>query len=297
MREGALLLLLALVMTSGATSRSSSAQASAGVLDGLRVLAFEVFPGTLTPARIFIPVGLSSVRELVVFLHGDNIPLAGVAGAPPRPQTLPEIIERHNLRPQIQKASQGRRAASAWVVPFSRGKCEDFNATFSDPTRTADFFRGVAKALRDAGVSVPDAPRLVLAGQSRARNPLSKLLKLRKAAELFLFDALHNTTPELIAAANRPDVRAWIVYSSATQKGTKAFFDALRPGSRELFKDAQISAKILTPAPDTQAYLDGAPLGACFSFNEQDKAAALGFVSSSVEHRFTTRAYLAAVMS
>jgi len=281
---------------SSSTPKSSPAKSSAVKTGELVKIQLATIAGLLRPVVIYFREGLTSANELVLFLHGDNPSVVREKGKAARPATLAEIIERHNLGAQIAKASEGRRARSVWVVPFSLGECDDFNATIKDTARLMDFVNAIQEAIKAQGITL-EAPRLVLAGQSRARNPLSLLVAKLAPKELFLFDALHNTTKALQGYANNKGARVWVVYSAATQKGTAAFRAALKTEGRELFQAAPISDPIKTPAPDVAAFLAGASLAeAGYSFTEQDLRAPLGFVASSAEHKNTARYHLAAVM-
>lgn len=301
----ALLALLALLVLgsssrakSSAASGSSPAQASTPKSSAGELVKIQLptIAGLNRPVVMYFRKGLTSASELVLFLHGDNPTIEREKGKPARPATLAEIIERHNLDAQIAKASEGRRARSVWVVPFSLGECDDFNATIKDTGRLMDFVNAIQDAIKAQGIAL-EAPRLVLAGQSRARNPLSLLVAKLAPKELFLFDALHNTTKALLGYANNKGARVWVVYSKTTQKGTAAFREALKIEGRELFQAAPIGDPIQGPAPDVAAFLAGASLAeAGYTFTEADRARPLGFVASAAEHKNTARLHLAAVM-
>lgn len=242
-------------------------------------------PATKTKIKLYLPPSGGAVRELVVFLHGDNT----------KPQTLDEITTRHDLAAQIARCARGPRWQTAWVAPYSTGKCDHFNELFSSPTKAKAFFDGVLAQIAAQGFSVQPNVPLVLAGQSRGRVPIRKLLALLdkgepvywdRVKEVYLFDALYGAEQIFADFALRPDTRLWTAYGVSTAKGAQQLYKSIKGRTQKRIYSNLDLGGALPSIPDEIIKLTG-----------QDKASPLGFVSSPVPHKFTARNYLAALMS
>jgi len=272
------------------------------------VLTISTFLATSqkTEVKIYIPAHLiashQAASDLVVWLHGHN----------PNTQSLNEITERHNLEAQISKMSQrGRRRNSVWVAPYSTGKCDQFNEIFSSVEKTKAFLTEVLRVVATKGVSMRSNLPLVLAGQSGAGVPIRKFLTLTdngtqvywpRVREVYLFDALYNAAEAFADFALQSNNRFWTVYGVSTEKGAQAIYQMVAgKTSKGIFSDLNLGGSqkppIKKPAPKPAQYLAGQGLFESFGFTEQEKAKPIGFLSSPVEHKFTARNYLAAILS
>lgn len=251
--------------------------------------------------KIYIPSRLISSRgaasELVIFLHGHN----------PRAQTLTEITDRHNLEAQISRMSQrGRRQNSIWVAPFSLGKEDAFNAIFSSAEKTQTFIDSVLQVVSKQGVKVNGNLPLVLSGQSGARTPILKILNLQvfkdRIREVYLFDALYGADAAFAQFALRPDTRFWTAYGVSTAKNAQTLYKMIASKTNKaLYSDLALGGQgmpaIKKAAPKPADYLAGKSFSQSFGLTEQEQKKPIGFLSSPVEHKFTARNWLAALMT
>lgn len=256
--------------------------------------------------KIYIPAHLISSRgtasELVVFLHGHN----------PKPTSLTDITDRHNLAAQISKLSQrGRRQNSVWVAPYSTGKCDDFNAIFSSVEKTKAFLDAVLQVVSAQGVKVRSNLPLVLAGQSGARTPIRKFLTLKdngelaywnRIREIFLFDALYGADEAFAQFAAQPNTRFWTAYGVSTAKNAQTLYKMIASKTnKSIYSDLALGGQgmpaIKKAAPKPDDYLAGKGFSQSFGFTEQEQKKPIGFLSSPVEHKFTARNWLAALMT
>ncbi len=268
---------------------------------GVRTIS-TTLSATNTKAKIYLPPSGSVIRELVVYLHGDNT----------KPSSLDEITARHDLAAQIARCYQGsRRRQTAWVAPYSTGKCDHFNELFSSPAKARAFFDGVLSQITAQGFSVSSDVSLVLVGQSRGRVPVRKLLTLlddgepvygERTREVYLFDALYSADEAFAQFAVQPETRFWTAYGVATEKGAQQLYKSIKSRtSKGVYSDLDLGGsalpKINKAAPSPVKYQQGAGLFQCFGFTEAEKQQPIGFVSSPVEHKYTSRNYLAALLS
>lgn len=276
---------LALLLFSG---RRGPSPTSAG---NVRVIS-AVLPTTpKTEVKIYLPSHVRTVKELALFFHGDNL----------QPRSLDEIMDRHNMAVQIGKASQSqRRRNTAWVAPYSTGKNDRFKDLFSTDAKTQDFLGKVLQEISRHGARASFASNtipLVVAGQSRAGASIRKLLALNTGAqvrEVYLFDALYGGESAYEKFASAPTTRFWMACGASTMAHCKQLYQMLDgKTSKGIFSN--LSLPKVTPNPDL--FLKGGSLQASFGFTDKEKQNPIGFVNSPVEHKYTARNYLAALMS
>jgi hypothetical protein len=121
------------------------------------------------PVAVVIPVGYERTggARIVLHLHGFNL-------SPERP--LEAFLSGADDRLEAGFVESGRRAIL--VVPHSRGRCDDFNASLAGPAAFRRFTANVASLLRSAGLTErPGIETLTLTGHSGAYEPIAAILE------------------------------------------------------------------------------------------------------------------------